>query len=478
MLIIGSSFSFIFFYSSFFHHRYSPKDRAEIGKYACQYGTAAASRVFSRKMERKVSTASVHSIKTAYLEDVKRKRSADSEDDEVTVLPPKKRGRPFLLGDLDQKVQLYLKKVRDAGGIVSAAIAVAAARGILVSCDRSKLAEFGGHIDLGRHWAYGLLDHMKFVRRKATTAKSKHTPKDFASLKESFLDDVVATVTMENIPMELILNWDQTGIKMVPSSGWTMDRQGAKRVEVSGVNDKRMITAVFCGSLTGDFLPLQLIYKGKTNRCHPRFQFPPDWHITQSPKHWSTEQTMVEYIEEIIIPYIESKRADVGDKPALVIMDNFKGQITSTINSLLEAHDIHVCLLPANTTDLLQPMDISVNKPAKDFLKRKFEAWYSDEVIKQFCGKDIDSVELQPIKLCLAELKVLGAKWLVEMAEYISDNPQFIVNGFRRAGICAALDGYREDDASEREDTEDEDILSEASESDEQSGFFSSDSDD
>ena len=68
-------------------------------------------------MERKVSTASVHSIKTAYLEDVKRKRSADSEDDEVTVLPPKKRGRPFLLGDLDQKVQLYLKKVRDAGGL-------------------------------------------------------------------------------------------------------------------------------------------------------------------------------------------------------------------------------------------------------------------------------------------------------------------------------------------------------------------------
>ena len=122
-------------------------------------------------MERKVSTASVHSIKTAYLEDVKRKRSADSEDDEVTVLPPKKRGRPFLLGDLDQKVQLYLKKVRDAGGIVSAAIAVAAARGILVSCDHSKLAEFGGHIDLGRHWAYGLLRSHEVCKEKGHNSK-------------------------------------------------------------------------------------------------------------------------------------------------------------------------------------------------------------------------------------------------------------------------------------------------------------------
>ena len=63
----------------------------------------------------------------------------------------------------------------------------------------------------------------------------------------------------------LILNWDQTGMIMVPSYCWTMGQQGAKRVKVCGVDDKRSIAAVFfcvCGSLTGDFLPLQVIYKG------------------------------------------------------------------------------------------------------------------------------------------------------------------------------------------------------------------------
>ena len=65
-------------------------------------------------------------------------------------------------------------------------------------------------------------------------------------------------------------------------------------------------------------------------------------------------------------------------------MDNFKGQIlTDSVNSLLEANNIRVALLPANATDLLQPMDIALNKPAKDFLKRRFEQWYSDEVTKQ-----------------------------------------------------------------------------------------------
>ena len=45
----------------------------------------------------------------------------------------------------------------------------------------------------------------------------------------------MTTVEMEEIPPELVLNWDQTGIKIVPSNTWTMDQQGSKRVEVVGV---------------------------------------------------------------------------------------------------------------------------------------------------------------------------------------------------------------------------------------------------
>ena len=79
---------------------------------------------------------------------------------------------------------------------------------------------------------------MNFVKRKATIPKSKHSTDAFARLKARFLADVVTTVTIEDIPAELILNWDQTGIKIVPSSTWTMDTQGLKRVEVAGVGDK------------------------------------------------------------------------------------------------------------------------------------------------------------------------------------------------------------------------------------------------
>ena len=40
----------------------------------------------------------------------------------------------------------------------------------------------------------------------------------------------------------------------------------------------------------------------------------------------------------------------------------------------------------------------------------------------------------------MASVKELSAMWLVEMSEYIANNPQFIVSGFRRSGISGALD--------------------------------------
>ena len=240
-----------------------------------------------------MSESTIRYIKSAYIEGARQKRRAEDGGD-ITALPLKKCGRKVLLGqELDTNVQMYLKKVREGGGMVSARIAMAAARGILLKCDQTKLAEFGGPVQLNSHWAHSLLRRMKYVQRKATTARSKQTVANFAEIKESFLADVVATVTMEEIPPELILNWDQTGIKIVPSATWTMTRQGEKRVEMVGVNDKRQITAIFCGTMLGDFLPLQLVYKGKTSRCHPHFKFPQGWHITHSPNHWSTEQTML-----------------------------------------------------------------------------------------------------------------------------------------------------------------------------------------
>ena len=117
-------------------------------------------------------------MKTAYQRGMSEKRAAE-DDEDVEVLPPKKRGRPLFLGEaLDLKVQEYLRRVRD-GGVVTTRTAMATARGILLSYNRSSLCEFGGHVEVNQSWAYGLLRRMKLVKRKVTTARSKHSFADF-----------------------------------------------------------------------------------------------------------------------------------------------------------------------------------------------------------------------------------------------------------------------------------------------------------
>lgn len=250
--------------------------------------------------------------------------------------------------------------------------------------------------------------------------------------------DICSVVKMEEIPDQLVLNWDHTAIKIVPSSSWTMEKRGTKRVEIEGLDDKRQITAVFACSLTGKFLPIQLIYQGSTTKCLPKgVNFPKNWHLTYTSNHWSNEATTIEYVNFIILPYITSTRKELGlqpTHPAVVLFDVFKGQCTDPVLKLLEENNIFYVMIPPNCTDRLQPLDLSINKPAKDFMKRKFQEWYASVVLKQL----EDSVDAS-VDLRLTIMKPLMAKWIIDMHHYFTSRPQLIVNGFSAAGITNIL---------------------------------------
>ena len=95
------------------------------------------------------------------------------------------------------------------------------------------------------------------------------------------------------IPDCLIINWDQTGSNFVPVSEWTMDAEGSKQVAISHMDDKRQMTVLLSCTKSGNLLPPQLIYQGKTDNCHPQFNFPADWDITHTESHWSTSDSMI-----------------------------------------------------------------------------------------------------------------------------------------------------------------------------------------
>ena len=285
----------------------------------------------------------------------KKLRSAEIECDlVVSELPGKKRGRPFLLGEkFNIEIQTIIRTMCDSGAVVNTSIAIAITMGVIRKRDRSLLKEGGGHLELMKNWAKSILRGMGFVKRRGNI-KAKVAVEQFEVLKTQYLFDIKATVEMMEIPPELVINWDQTGIKIVPVSSWMMEKKGAKRVEIAGVDDKRQITAVFAATAVGEFLPIQLIYQGKTPASLPAFTFPGDWSITYTPNRWANEQTTKTYIEKIILPYVSEKRRQLNledDHPALVIFDVFKGQCTEEVLKILEDNHIERVVVPANCTD-------------------------------------------------------------------------------------------------------------------------------
>ena len=264
--------------------------------------------------------------------------------------------------------------------------------------NRSLLSKFGGHIELSRTWAVSILRRMGYVQRRGSTqTKAKLSDEQISKLKHTYLAQISGMVKAHNIPPELIINWDQAGVKVVPSQNWTMEQQGAQRVEIAAINDKRQITITLAGTMSGELLPIQILYQGKTDCCHPKFSFPSGFDLWHTPNHWANGETTIRFIKNIILPYIRSVRVEssVPNQAALVIYDAFRGHMGEQVQSLQEDNKIFYVTVLNNCTDILQPLDLSVNKPFKDNLRKGFSMSYAEEVTRQMeNGTQVDSVNV------------------------------------------------------------------------------------
>ena len=420
------------------YNEYTAEERAAIGKYTAENGPAMACRRFSKTLGKKIPESTARRLKNEYLAKVKEEIcDGSSPGDPIRLLPTKKQGRPLLLGqELDEVVQEVIRDTRRAGGVINTTIVVATTKGVISAKNPTLLLENGGHLDVTSSYAKSVLKRMGYVKRKCSNA-GKVTMERFEEAQEEFLADIKAEVLMHDIPLDLVFNWDQTGIHLVPTGEWTMHQAKDKIIPISHSDDKRQITGVFAVTATGKFFPPQLIYKGKTERCHPKVSTPAGWDVWHSDNHWSTEETMVRYIEKIIVPFVNNRREELKlpkSQHALAIFDCFKGQTTPKVKALLGKHHIRAVIVPANCTDKLQPLDISINKPFKDEIKKRFQLWYASEIRELL--KESKSAK---VDVSAAAIKHRSATWIISTWRELEGRSSIAVNGFRKAGILDAI---------------------------------------
>ena len=273
-----------------------------------------------------------------------------------------------------------IKSTRQAGCVVNYNIAIAIARCIVLASDRSLLKENG--LEFHYTWCQSIFRRIGFTKRQATTAKQPVSPGFLKEIGFTFHRTIKEVVEAYDIPGDLIININQTTLPFFLISKYTMDKKNEKFVPITNSSDYHQITGTFSITFSCKFLPIQIIYQGKTDRCHPKFKFPPEFNITHSENHWSNEEKEMNGISQEH-SFTLCQKEELGlrsSKEWLLITDVFKGQWTDTVKTLIHDSYRKMVSIPNNMTSYFQALDFTVNRSCKSFLRNKAQTWYSEQV--------------------------------------------------------------------------------------------------
>ena len=277
----------------------------------------------------------------------------------------------------------------------------------------------------GDSWFQRFYKRHKFSNRIATTKMREEIPAMFEAKKSMYISHLSAAIHGNNIPDELIIGIDETNSQFVPSIKRTRAPTGCKRIRIVGIGkEKAQITTTFGATAAGDMLPkTQLIFGGKTVRCHPdsgRGSPPDGLFYAHTPTHWQSPETFLSYIETAIVPYHRDtvKKLNLPpDQKCILILDLHFSHKGDAVRDFCKAKDIELVYIPAGCTDIFQVCDVLLNKPYKNALCKAF--------IEYVTGKFADHLEKKTDQLFSLNMAVSTMKPLL---------PGFVSKGV--AALC------------------------------------------
>ena len=204
-----------------------------------------------------------------------------------------------------------------------------------------------------------------------------------------------------------------------------------------GAEDKRQITACLASSLNGDLLPLQLIFTGTTARCHPpttAASGAAGIHITHSGNHWSSLDTMQEWVTEVLLPYAERCIASFklrSDSHIVLMLDVWSVHKGEPFRRFLRTHHprVHLVFIPANCTSKLQVADVALQRPFKSSIRRSFEAWAAGVLHQQMVDGGVVGLKEH---FGVAKIKPLLLQWCVDSWTELQQCKMTITQGWGR----------------------------------------------
>ena len=112
---------------------------------------------------------------------------------------------------------------------------------------------------MGWKWCTSVFKSVNWANRKSITSKPPIDPGLIKEVEFSFFKEISEAVQADNIPPQLVINIDKTPLPFALISKYTMNKRGESNIPIQGTCDYRKIAGIFSVTLSGNFLPIQLI---------------------------------------------------------------------------------------------------------------------------------------------------------------------------------------------------------------------------
>lgn len=172
---------------------------------------------------------------------------------------------------------------------------------------------------------------------------------------------------------------------------------GSKQVSLIGGDEKRAFTVMVSVSNSGELLPFQAIYEGKTKLACPSASSKnyEDIHKvgmliepSGTKTYWSNHETMHHFVNHILAPYFNKMRKFLGlpkSQKALWQIDVWSVHRSVEFREWMAKHhnNIIIDFVPGGCTGLHQPCDVGIQQPFKHVIKRSYHEAVVDEMVQK-----------------------------------------------------------------------------------------------
>lgn len=155
--------------------------------------------------------------------------------------------------------------------------------------------------------------------------------------------------------------------------------------------------------------------------------------VTVQEKAWVDEGIMLRWVTECLRKYTNRERS-------LLVMDSFRCHIMDSVKKSLRKANVETAIIPGGCTSVLQPLDVSLNKPFKGWVRASWAEYIRNDAIRvdreRKAGDQLAKIR-PPSKQAVVD-------WIASAVKNLSKKVDMVKKSFIVTGISPALNGAQD----------------------------------